>query len=139
MIIFSDFGRSLLTHPSVDYVVKLHVIILATCFLRGQNKVIKKLWKSCRTDFIIVWNPGEVEGVLVDDAEDEVGVAGGPTISVGVQGFLILSQIKPNSRLAVKEIPEIWKKIILQNRSQNKAQTFSYYFQLILNTLEFLL
>ena len=109
MIIFSDFGTILLTHPSVDYVVKLHVIILATCFLRGQNKVIKKLWKSCRTDFIIVWNPGEVEGVLVDDAEDEVSVAGGPTISVGVQGFLILSQIELILRLAVKVIPEIGK------------------------------
>ena len=112
----------------MDYVVKLHVIILPTRFLRGQNKVIKKLWKSCRTDFIIVWNPGEVECVLVDDAEDEVGVAGGPTISVGVQGFLILSQIKLNSRLAVKEIPEIWKKIILQNRSQNKASNLLLLF-----------
>ena len=64
----------------------------------------------------------------VDDAEDEVGVAGGPTISVGVQGFLILSQIKLNSRLAVKEIPEIWKKIILQNRSPNKASNLLLLF-----------
>ena len=93
----------------MDYVVKLHVIILSTRLLRGRDKVIKKVWKSCRTDFILIWDPGEVEGVLVDDAEDEVGVAIGPALSVRVKGLLILSQVELYLRLTVKGKPEIWK------------------------------
>ena len=100
----------MLTHPSVDNIVKLHVIILPTRLLRGRDKVTKKVWKSSRTDFIVVWDPGEVEGVLVDDAEDEVSVAVGPAFSVGVQGLLVLSQIELYLRLTVKGEPEIWER-----------------------------
>lgn len=76
-------------YPGVDHVFKRHGVLPATNLLRLVLKVLEKLSEAFRRHNIALRDPGEGEGVLVDDGQDAASVSVSPGGSVDGQGPLI--------------------------------------------------